>query len=379
MRPAVTRFGFIWFSLALLCHAGCQPDQVEAKPGGVSQGEADVLLRQVPEELRWTEPPEDPAAQERYIKVLKIVRRGAGSGYGRPESQDSSNLSQIRQILKSGPVQVGFDEGLALGSAYNGTVAPALVSSLLFESAAAAVQAKKTDQAADDIKLAFDWMLQTTDSGSIDMGRRHDFFNVLNRISQAVQPSQADRKKLLAVLPSEEKLLDLQKDQVKQILESRIYALAGITAPKKDLAVSRQNRFFGYGAGVSLDPKASILVPPFGTLDKEETLKSLVEMARLTVLTLDSTQDSPMGMQRQLMTDFVKWLPTPPPSLTTGTKAERDYVQKKIDVYVMEMNKGENTLGRQFLQSWQSYSIDARPSLSQTVEDFRRSLEASIR
>lgn len=116
---------------------------------------------------------------------------------------------------------------------------------------------------------------------------------------------------------------------------------------------------------------------PKGTLDKEETLLSLLDMARLTILAMESAPVNQLGMRQQVMTNFVKWLPPVPPQLTTNTKAERDYVKKKVDAYVEEMNKGENTLGRQFLQSWQLTPMDMRPNVRQMVADFKRNLEAS--
>jgi hypothetical protein len=381
MSSAAPRSGLICMGLAVLCLAGCQGAKQSSVPAIVSQAEADGLLRQVPAELRWDEPAEDPAAQERYIKCLRTVQGDSFNGH-RSYSEGgsgyhSAKAEKLRQILKSGPVQVGFDEAMAIDSTFYAPVSPSLVSGLLFDSAIAAIQAKDTARAVEDIKLAFDWMLQTSDPGSLDAARPFDSYNFMSRISQASQLDMANRKKILAVLPSEEKLKELQKDQIKQLLEAKIYSLAGLSEPKKDLVLGRMSRNGAFIAATSANPKNTIFVPPHGTLDKEATLNALIEMARLTILTLDSGADNRMGLQKQVSTDFVKWLPTLPPYLTTNTKAERDYVQKKVDFYVEEMNKGENTLGRQFLQSWQSVPMDFRSSIGQFVADFKRSLESA--
>lgn len=381
MSSTSYRWGVICAGLAVLSLVGCQAEKTSYGPAIVSQAEADGFLQQVPAELKWVEPAEDPAAQERYIKCLRTVQDDSFSGHrsysNGGSGYDLAKVEKLRQILKTGPVQVGFDEAMAIDSTFYAPVSPSLVSGLLFDSAIAAIQAKNTARAIEDMKLAFDWMLQTSDPGSLDAARPFDSYNFMSRISEASQLDMANRKKILAVLPSEETLKQLQKDQVKQLLEAKIYSLAGLTAPKKDLVLGRISRNGAYVASTSANPKNTIFVPPHGTLDKEATLKALIEMARLTILTLDSGTERRMGLQRQVSTDFVKWLPALPPYLTTNTTAERAYVQKKVDLYVEEMNKGENTLGRQFLKSWQSVPMEFGSSIGQFVADFRRNLESA--
>lgn len=378
-RSARCPFGFFLAAASLLSLYGCQEQSVNGSRLLASQSEAEALLGKLPKELRWREPAENPEAQERYVEIIRLAKEASGFNM-HPSAMPSEasvgpSIPRIRHLLKDGPVQTGFDETLLLERTYNLSIDPSSISRLLLQSASNQLVSSNPDQAVEDICLAFSWMLQIKFPVGMEMSRTFDSFNLLTGITQSPALTPSHRKKILAALPSQQQLNEMKKNQVRQVLEERIYALAKLKSPRTDMVVSAPNQLIGYGTMISANPKTSILVPPHGTLDKIKTLEALIELARLSMLAADSPQLAEPQVQRSVLSDFVKWLPSLPPQLTTVTQKERDYVSRKVEDYVDEMNKGENTLGRQFLQSWQTTAFEGGPSLVQLISEFRKNLE----
>lgn len=340
-------------ALALAGAVGCQP----AKETFVAEGGTDPapLLAKIPADLRYKPKPEDTAAQDRYIQVLKALIKDPLRNQGYYSGQPSlpctpETLTEIRRIIRSGPIELGYDEVLDDPQSSFYSVSP---TSVLSSSASAALRSGKRQQAVEDDCLMIKWILGLSDPQREIGGMSWEYSRELTEAFRNGGLTRAEKQKILDAFPSESERAEAQRNQIKLGLEERVIALAAISAPRKNMVVTRFGpvnsitSFNGFPPSGARGPV--IPVPPHGTLDRQATLESLVEMARKSIRQLELGGLNPSNSSASPPVDMVKWLPTLP-SLRTATKREIEVRKKQIQAYVEEMNKGENTLGRELIR-----------------------------
>lgn len=359
--------------------SGCQPGN---HSGEVSLGGVDPapLLAKIPAELKYKPKPEDPAAQERYVRASRLAAKDAlarQNSYGGGQMPLlPGTLVELRKILKEGPVELGYDELLDdqnLGFVpYQNTD----VGSLLAAAGAAEIRSGNKADGIEDIILSIKWGLQVNDPISEIGPLSYERTRMAQEVFMMPGLTRADKVKILAAYPTEAELAEMQRDQIKLALEDKVYALAALEAPRKDLVISRIGISNGYAPTVMKQAsKSPILVPPHGTLDREATLEGLIQLAKHAYDQADVTLPSGMVTQPPMLQELVKWVPRMPMGLRTSSSKERQAVEKKVKIYVEEMNKGENTLGRQFLQSGFQVGYGGIAQIRQTIQNLRASID----
>lgn len=368
------------FIVAAAILTGCQQSQpsIGLPPGAVDPS---PLLAKIPAELRHRPKPEDTAAQDRYVRACRLAAKDSAAQEGANRGANQlpcmpSTLVELRKILKEGPVELGYDELLdEQGMGYPSFRTPD-VGTLLAAAGTVEIRSGQKAEGIEDIILSIKWNRQVSDPLaefgpiSFEMTRQAQEAFMLAGLTRA------DRLKILAAYPSDSELAEMQREQIKLALEDRVYALAALQAPRKDLLIGRIGVAYGFGGAIRTRPDRSpIAVPPHGTLNREETLDGLIKLAQLAYDQADASLPTGYTAQPPMLTELVKWVPRLPAGLRTNSAKERHAVEKKVKAYVEEMNKGENTLGRQFLQSGLQIASGRIAQLRQTVQHLRASLD----
>lgn len=367
--------------LAALLAGGCQ--QTASSGAAISPGGVDPapLLAKIPEDLRVKVEPEDPAAQQRYIDASRLVKADASArqayysgGSQMPCTQET--LVALRKILKSGPIEIGYDEALDDPNNPYMNQGGGSVGSVLGSAGLAEIRAGKRVEGVDDLVLQIKWSNQTTDFTSDFMGMQFESTRHIQEAFQQANLTPAEMKRILAAYPSEPELVEMQRNQIRFGLEDRVIALAAMQAPRKDMVITKMGTTYqSYSPVVSRSGRTALVVPPHGTLDREQTLKDLIALAEYTMKRAEVDMGPNYGGQPPALTEIVKWVPRMPGPLKTNTAKEREAMKKKIDLYVAEMNKGENTLGRQFLSGGFQMGMGGIQQLRQTISSLKQMID----
>lgn len=370
-----------------LIAAGCQQGSgsgsaaVSIVPGGVDPG---PLLAKIPAELRVTEKPEDPAAQQRYIDATRLLKKDAiaRQGYysgGRQMPCTPETLVELRKIIKSGPIELGYDESIDDQNSGYSMPGGGSVGAVLGAAGLAEIRAGKRAEGVDDLALQTKWNLQVTDYSNDMMGMQFEATRMVQEAFQMAELTAAEKKKILAAYPSESQLVEMQRQQIKRALEDRVIALAALQAPRKDMVISRMGTAYQPSSpGAGRTGRSFILVPPHGTLDREKTLKDLIALAEYAYKQADIDTGAGYIAQPPILADLVKWIPRMPGPMRTNTSKEREAMKKKVEAYVAEMNKGENTLGRQFLSGGFQVGMGGVQQLRQTINSLKQMIDRPV-
>lgn len=348
-------------------------------PGGVDPG---PLLAKIPAELRVTEKPEDIAAQQRYIDATRLLKKDsmARQGYysgGNQMPCSAETLQELRKIIKSGPIELGYDESIDDPNSGFNMQGGGSVGNVLGAAGLAEIRTGKRAEGVEDLVLQTKWNIQVTDYTNDMMGMQFEATRMIQEAFQMAELSVEEKKKILAAYPSESQLVEMQREQIKRALEDRVIALAALQAPRKDMVISRIGTTYQtYSPTVGRTGRSFILVPPHGTLDREKTLKDLVALAEYAIRQADiDAGPNYGGQQPPMLTEMVKWVPRMPGPLKTNTAKEREAMKKKVEAYVAEMNKGENTLGRQFLGGGFQVGMGGVQQLRQTISSLKQMID----
>lgn len=361
---------------AVLVVSGCK-EEVTAE----RSAEEAALLDLIPSDLRFSPAAKDSAAQARYIEIKRQVNADPLAGHGdyrqdrlpcRPET-----IAFIRKVMKSGPLQAGYAKDI--DDAQSGVRMSMNPGLLLGISGLIEINAGRKSQGIEDLILLVKWHRQTRDPYKGETSMSLDQRGLLSAAMTMKELSRAEKLQIIDAFWSDAEIAEIQKNFLRLSLERSVRTVAALESPRKDMVVSRLGFHRPGESGLDSDLQTPhIVVPPHGTLDRKETVKALLELARSAMAHMDPSKMTTLPAPRYSKARFIKWLPPKPGRLASASEADLQRKREEVRAYVDEMNNGSNTLGREFIagtsfisSGGRSVQEEIKSSLRQMVEGVR--------